>query len=53
MSELMDSFRQVMNSIYTIAINPAVLRRAAAPLSPVVTTLGAIQYRHGSPLDGG
>jgi hypothetical protein len=41
-AELMDSFRQVMNSIYTISINPAVLRRAAAPFSSVVTTLDAI-----------
>ena len=40
--ELMDSFRQVINSVHAIAINPAVLRRAAAPFSSVVTTLDAI-----------
>jgi len=40
--ELMDSFRQLINSVHAIAINPAVLRRAAAPFSSAVTTLDAI-----------
>jgi predicted nucleic acid-binding protein len=41
-ADLMDSFRQHLNGIYAIAIDAAVLRRAAAPFSSVVTTLDAI-----------
>ena len=41
-ADLMDSFRQHLNGIYAIAIDAAVLRRAAAPFSSIVTTLDAI-----------
>ena len=41
-ADLMDSFRQHLKGIYAIAIDAAVLRRAAAPFSSVVTTLDAI-----------
>lgn len=41
-ADLMDSFRQHLNGIYAIAIDAAVLRRAVAPFSSVVTTLDAI-----------
>ena len=41
-ADLMDSFRQHLNGIDAIAIDAAVLRRAAAPFSSVVTTLDAI-----------
>ncbi len=42
LAELIDSFRQLINSVHAIAINPAVLRRAAAPFSSVVTALDAV-----------
>jgi hypothetical protein len=42
LAEIMDSFRQLINSVHAIAINSAVLRRAAAPFTSVVTALDAI-----------
>lgn len=42
LAALVDSFRQVTSSIHAIAIDSAVLRRAAAPFSSAVTTLDAI-----------
>jgi predicted nucleic acid-binding protein len=42
LAELLDSFRQLTNSVHEIAINAAVLRRASAPFSSVVTALDAI-----------
>ncbi len=42
LAALVDSFRQVTRSIHTIAVDSAVLRRAAAPFSSAVTTLDAI-----------
>ena len=42
LAEIMDSFRQLINSVHAVAINSAVLRRAAAPFTSVVTALDAI-----------
>lgn len=42
LAEIMDSFRQLICSVHAIAINSAVLRRAAAPFTSVVTALDAI-----------
>ena len=41
-AELIDSLRQLISGVHEIAIHSAVLRRATAPFSSVVTTLDAI-----------